>query len=228
MGCCLERFRFEEAPPALRHVVMFTFKEHALAADEIAVLKAMNSLPMLVPQILRSTVGSDLRLSRGQKHPAGKNRSMVWLVDFRSTSDFEAFQKHPAHAELLAKFASAIEPESYAAIQYANPATLQPGVHHVVMFTLKEGATSEQFDTFSAATVALREKIKEIRNFAVVPDLRLEAGVGKNRSLAVLGEYASIEDYQVYETHPEHLAVIEQYIKPLSQPGSRAAIQYVL
>ena len=29
-------------------------------------------------------------LAGGQSHPAGKNRSLVWMADFRSRADFEA------------------------------------------------------------------------------------------------------------------------------------------
>jgi hypothetical protein len=29
-------------------------------------------------------------LAGGQSHPAGKNRGLVWMADFRSRADFEA------------------------------------------------------------------------------------------------------------------------------------------
>eukprot|EP00439_Symbiodinium_sp_Y106_P030536 s2191_g3.t1 len=143
MGCCLERFRLDERIPGIRHVVMFSFKAHVSAADEIELLKAINTLPQKIPEILQSTVGSDLRLPGGQSHPAGKNRSMVWLADFQTRAHFEAFESHSAHLDLMAKFEAAIDPDSFAAIQYAQPATVLPGFHHIVMLDLKEGTKHE-------------------------------------------------------------------------------------
>ena len=40
--------------------------------------------------------------------------------------------------------------------------------------------------------------------------------------------FASVADYEIYEKHPAHLKVISELIKPIMEPGTRAAIQYEL
>ena len=43
-------------------------------------------------------------------------------------------------------------------------------------------------------------------------------------SLCLLG--LALADVQAYAAHPEHVKVINDLIKPIMEPGSRAAIQY--
>ncbi|CAJ1443641.1 unnamed protein product, partial [Effrenium voratum] len=226
MGCCLERLRAVDESPGLRHVatrrsnVMFTFSEDAKAEQEIALLKALASLPEKIPSILRWYVQSDLRLPGGQQHPAGKNRSLVWLADFKTAADYEAFAQHAEHQALLANFSQLIDPKSRAALQYSDPRPLMEGVHHIVMFSIKDDASSAQMRALETSLYGLKQSIKEVASLRMVADLALPSGQkspeGKNRSVAVLVDFTSIEKYQVYETHPDHLSVIEKFIKPIS------------
>ena len=39
-------------------------------------------------------------------------------------------------------------------------------------------------------------------------------------------DFATVEDYNVYATHPAHVEVITKLIKPILRPGSRTAVQF--
>ncbi|VEU35011.1 unnamed protein product [Pseudo-nitzschia multistriata] len=72
--------------------------------------------------------------------------------------------------------------------------------------------------------------LPEITEHELADDLLLEGGqnhpAGKNRSVVWSATFASVEDYETYETSEEHVAVVTNLIKPIIVPGSRAAIQY--
>lgn len=53
--------------------------------------------------------------------------------------------------------------------------------------------------------------IPEIQKYEMGADLGLSEGAAH---VALVGEFASVEDYQVYATHPAHLRVIDELIKP--------------
>jgi hypothetical protein len=61
-------------------------------------------------------------------------------------------------------------------------------------------------------------------------DLKLEGGqthpAGKNRSIVWTACFANVEDYEKYNDSEEHVEVVNNLIKPIIVPGSRAAIQY--
>lgn len=60
-------------------------------------------------------------------------------------------------------------------------------------------------------------------------DLKLPSGqshpAGKNRSCTWWADFPSVEAYEAYAAHPEHVKVINELIKPIMEPGSRSAIQ---
>ncbi len=78
----------------LRHVVMFSWKEEAAEADRLAVAEGLSRLPDCIPQIRRYEFGSDLGLAEG-------NFDFVVVADFDSQSDYEAYQSHPDHLEVV-------------------------------------------------------------------------------------------------------------------------------
>ena len=45
-------------------------------------------------------------------------------------------------------------------------------------------------------------------------------------AFALAVDFLDMAGYKVYATHPAHLAVIEQHIKPIVVPGSRTAVQF--
>mmetsp|Transcript_2041 Transcript_2041/g.3069 ORF Transcript_2041/g.3069 Transcript_2041/m.3069 type:complete len:105 (-) Transcript_2041:52-366(-) len=98
------------------------------------------------------------------------------------------------------------------------------------MFGVKEDATQEQIQAVTDGLLALPGKIPQIKSYEVGVDLKLPSGqnhpAGKNRVIVWTADFASEADYEVYGGHPDHVACITNFIKPIMAPGSRAAIQY--
>lgn len=103
-------------------------------------------------------------------------------------------------------------------------------IKHIVLFGIQEEATAEQVEALTQAMLELPNSIHLITSYELGVDLKLAGRqahpAGKNRTIAFTATFASIADYQVYETHPAHLAILNEVIKPIILPGSRAAIQY--
>ncbi|CAK8998718.1 unnamed protein product [Durusdinium trenchii] len=199
--------------------MMLSLQPKTSIDEEMKMIKAMSALPQKLPTILRSQVYTDLRLPGGQSHPSGKNRSLVWLTDFSSWADFEAFESSQDHLSLMISFQSIIEPHSRVSMQYADPLPMIEGVHHIVMFDVKNELTSDQRTSLESSMRSLKQSIREIHSIIVASDLSSRGRV------AALVDFTSIEKYQVYEKHPAHLSMVEQTIKPIMTPGTRAAIQ---
>jgi hypothetical protein len=111
---------------------------------------------------------------------------------------------------------------------FASAASAKP-IKHVVMFSLKEGATKAEREQIKKGLLALPTKISEIREYEFGIDLLLKGGqnhpAGKNRAICWSASFNSQKDYEIYESceaHKEFLALL----KPLVEPGSRSAIQY--
>mmetsp|Transcript_43020 Transcript_43020/g.68800 ORF Transcript_43020/g.68800 Transcript_43020/m.68800 type:complete len:114 (+) Transcript_43020:64-405(+) len=102
-------------------------------------------------------------------------------------------------------------------------------VRHLVMVGIKEGSTNQQIAAVKDGLAALQQKCR-ILSFEFGVDLMLPSGqnhpAGKNRTCTWHADFSSVEDYEAYATDPDHLKVIEDKIKPIMEPGSRAAIQY--
>jgi hypothetical protein len=78
--------------------------------------------------------------------------------------------------------------------------------------------------------LSLPEKVDGFIGFELGTDLKLPAGqnhpAGKNRSIAWSASFANVADYDRYNESKEHVEVVNNLIKPITVPGSRAAIQY--
>ncbi len=92
---------------------------------------------------------------------------------------------------------------------------------HVVLFTWKAGATEGQKQTLTAELLKLPSVIREIRDYHVGPDAGVNAG---NYDYAVVAEFDDVAGYLVYRDHPDHRAVITQYLQPIL--AQRAAVQF--
>eukprot|EP00435_Cladocopium_sp_Y103_P038200 s2762_g10.t1 len=103
------------------------------------------------------------------------------------------------------------------------------GLRHVVMIGVKESTSNEQILAVKEGLAALKDTCG-ILEFEFGTDLQLPSGqshpAGKNRSCTWYADFPSVEAYEAYAAHPEHVKVINDLIKPIMEPGSRAAIQY--
>lgn len=105
-----------------------------------------------------------------------------------------------------------------------------PVVKHIVMFRLKPEATEADHQAIVDGLLALVDQSGvTMQSHEVGVDLRLPAGqahpLGPNRQISWTCSFATVDDYNTYNTSAAHVAFLAA-LKPLVEPGSRAAIQY--
>lgn len=94
-------------------------------------------------------------------------------------------------------------------------------IRHVVMIQWAPGAPADASARLGAALDTLPGLIPEIRRYEHGPDLGLAEG---NFDYVVVGDFDSAADWERYRTHPAHLALIADHIRP--HLGQRVAVQY--
>ena len=92
---------------------------------------------------------------------------------------------------------------------------------HCVLMKFRDDATEEQRRAVRDAIATLPDHIEQCRSYTV----GLNAGDRPdNFDLAVVGDFDSKEDYEVYAAHPTHVEMIQNTIAPVL--AGRAAVQY--
>lgn len=94
---------------------------------------------------------------------------------------------------------------------------------HCVMFTWADGVTEPKKQAVRDALAELPSLIGEIRSYSFGDDAGL---VEQNFDFVVVADFDDAAGYRAYSTHPEHLRVIADHIRPIL--GQRAAVQYEL
>jgi len=98
-------------------------------------------------------------------------------------------------------------------------------VKHMVMWTIREGETPrmkfERMAEMKMRLLALKDQISVIESLEVV--FNTPAAPEDNYDIALISEFSSWADLDVYQKHPAHVEVAE-YIRNVKQ--SRAAIDY--
>jgi hypothetical protein len=85
-------------------------------------------------------------------------------------------------------------------------------IRHIVLFRFSETATPEQVAHLAAGLTSLPERIPEIQAYRHGPD----AGINEaSWDYAVIGDFASSEDYKIYRDHPDHLELIRERVQPI-------------
>jgi len=105
-----------------------------------------------------------------------------------------------------------------------------PSIKHIVMFRLHDRATEDDHRMVVDALLSLPSSCGvDMISYECGTDLRLRSGLthplGPNRHVSWTCTFATVEEYTAYNTsaaHGDFLALL----KPLLEPGSRAAIQY--
>jgi hypothetical protein len=64
--------------------------------------------------------------------------------------------------------------------------------------------------------------IPEIRSYTIGRDLGLAEGTA---TVVVSGDFDSVDDYRTYSTHPEHVRVLDDHIRPHATALTRAQIE---
>ena len=93
---------------------------------------------------------------------------------------------------------------------------------HCVMFTWSDDATDEAKAAVSAGLDELA-KLEMIAEYRHGPDAGVSEG---NWDYVVVGDFASVDDYNAYATEDSHLALIADVIRPII--SGRAAVQFQL
>ncbi len=95
-------------------------------------------------------------------------------------------------------------------------------IRHCVLIDLDASATDADKHAIIDGLRSLPGLIDEISAYTVGIDLGLVEG---NASLTVVGDFASEEDFRTYASHPDHLRVIADHIKPFITGRSAAQIE---
>ena len=95
-------------------------------------------------------------------------------------------------------------------------------IRHVALFTFTDEVTDEDVRAIDAGLAALPGLIDEIGNYSFGSDLKLGAGT---YDYVVVGEFASVENYDTYSAHPEHVRVLTSIIKPVLKDVARAQME---
>jgi len=91
---------------------------------------------------------------------------------------------------------------------------------HIVLFKWKEGVTKEQIAALDAAMAKLPAAIPQVKNLTWGSDVHFREG---NADWALAGVFANQADWQAYQVHPEHQAIVQNLVSPIL--ASRTAIQ---
>jgi hypothetical protein len=78
----------------LRHVVMFRWKEGVGDEEKRSVAEGLGALPAAIPEIRRYEFGEDAGLSEG-------SFDFVLVADFETQVDYEVYQGHPDHQQVI-------------------------------------------------------------------------------------------------------------------------------
>ena len=94
-------------------------------------------------------------------------------------------------------------------------------IRHVVTFRWTPEATVEQKQRVAAELARLPGLVPSLRAYHLGSDLGINPG---NFDFAVAADFDDVDGYVAYRDHPEHRAIVEQFIRPIR--GDRAAIQF--
>jgi hypothetical protein len=94
-------------------------------------------------------------------------------------------------------------------------------IRHVVMFTWTAEATQDQKERVATELSRLPAIVPSLRAYHLGHDLGLNEG---NFEFAVAADFDDADGYLAYRDHPEHRAIIAEFIRPII--AQRAAVQY--
>jgi len=94
---------------------------------------------------------------------------------------------------------------------------------HVVLMRWKEETTADQLSHMEAGLAGLPALVPEIRDYKFGADAGMSPG---NFDFAIVADFDDVESYVVYRDHPDHVALINDRIKPLV--AERVAVQHEL
>jgi hypothetical protein len=94
-------------------------------------------------------------------------------------------------------------------------------IRHTVLLSF-DGVDEPLIQTVIDELRALPALIPEINSYTVGRDLGLAEG---SAAVVIAGDFDTVDDYQVYSGHPEHVRVITDHIRPHATGLVRAQIE---
>jgi Stress responsive A/B Barrel Domain len=94
-------------------------------------------------------------------------------------------------------------------------------IRHVVMFQWTPEASEEQKQRVAKELARLPSLVPSVRAFASGADVGVNQG---NFDFAVAADFDDVDGYLAYRDDPEHRAMVEQFIRPVT--ARRAAVQF--
>ena len=126
------------------------------------------------------------------------------------------FLKSASVVGLTGALVSACDPTLSSKNQGGNMTVLQPGgtIVHSVYFWLKEGLSQEEEDDFLGFFDALK-KIPEVRTlqYGKPAATNPRPVVDNSFSYNLIVTFDTMDNINIYETHPDHLSAVERYGK---------------
>ena len=95
-------------------------------------------------------------------------------------------------------------------------------IRHVVLFRWKPEIPAGQVERITAALSALPARIPEIAAYSCGPNL----GIAANWHYGIAADFATIDDYRVYDVHADHEAARAGTVRPWI--AERAVAQFEL
>ena len=92
---------------------------------------------------------------------------------------------------------------------------------HVSLLRWIPEATAEQRAAVESGIATLPSLIPEIRSYVFGADAHVSEG---NFDLAIVADFDDFDSYVVYRDHPDHVAVIAEWIRPIL--AERSAVQH--
>ena len=94
-------------------------------------------------------------------------------------------------------------------------------IRHVVMMRWAAGATAEQQQRVATELSRLPALVPSLRDYRLGADLGVNPG---NFDFAVTADFDDVDGYLAYRDHPEHRAIVAEFIQPIV--AERAAVQF--
>ena len=82
---------------------------------------------------------------------------------------------------------------------------------HTVFLYFNDKVSDQAIADIDAAFVKLANDVEQIRYYAFGQDAKI---IGGNADYALVAHFETAEDFKAYNTHPAHLKLIDDFIKP--------------
>jgi hypothetical protein len=106
-------------------------------------------------------------------------------------------------------------------------------IRHAVLLRWKPGTTDQRVQEWVDGVLELPDLIPVVRRYSLGRNrgtsregMAKEAAYSNNFDAAVVADFDSYEDYQIYAEHPAHLSFIEARVRPILD--ERVAVQFDL